>query len=97
MRSNPYLSAICASAYIWGVALLFQFTARPNTPDTIADPIAALSTLVFSVAFMAFIFFYRPIVLLLENKRHEAISYFLTTLGTFGMITVAVLVLLRVL
>jgi hypothetical protein len=40
---------------------------------------------------MAFLFFYRPAVLLIENKREEAVSFFLKTLGTFGVITIGLL------
>ena len=94
MYRSPYLNAGLAAAYIWGIALLFQLTARPNTPDTILDPIAALSLLVFSAAFMAFVFFYHPIVMLLDGKRHEAVRYFFTTLGTFGVLMLLTLAIL---
>lgn len=53
-----------------------------------------LSLLVFSAAIMAFFFFYQPVVLLIEGKKKEALSYFLKTLGVFGVITVCVFVLI---
>jgi hypothetical protein len=40
---------------------------------------------------MAFLFFYRPAVLLVQSKRDEAVYFFLKTLGTFGAITVLVI------
>ena len=40
---------------------------------------------------MGFLFFYRPMGLLMENKRDEAVSFFLKTLGTFGAITLLVI------
>ena len=89
MRWNPFLNAIAAASYIGCIALTFQFIShyRANTPDTFLDPIAALSLLVFSVATMAFLFFYRPLTLLLDEKREEAVSFFLKTLGSFGIFT----------
>lgn len=96
MRWNPFLNAAIAAAYIWGIALLFQLvhSVAGNKPDTIVDPIAALSLLVFSVALMGFLFFYRPVILLLENKRREAVSYFLKTIITFAVIALLVVLIL---
>jgi hypothetical protein len=95
MRWNPFINATGAAAYIWGIGLLFQYISSTmhNTPDTIFDPIAALSLFVFSAAVMGFLFFYRPTVLLLEHKRAEAVSFFLKTLGTFGAITILLIVI----
>ena len=92
MKWNPFLNALGAAAYIWGIALLFYFleTVRGDTPDSFIDPIGALSLLVFSVATMAFLFFYRPVVLLLDGKKEEAVSYFLKTLFSFGALTLLV-------
>ncbi|PIP65778.1 hypothetical protein COU77_04005 [Candidatus Peregrinibacteria bacterium CG10_big_fil_rev_8_21_14_0_10_49_16] len=92
MRWNPYLHAIGAAAYIWGVGLLIAYISslHHDTPDTFTAPIVALSLLVFSVATMGFLFFYRPAVLLLEKKREEAVLFFLKTLGTFGVLTLLV-------
>jgi hypothetical protein len=99
MQWNPYLSALAAAAYIWGLGFIFQFleSTRGDIPDTTFAPILMLSLLVFSVALMGFLFFYRPVVLLLENKRNEAASYFLKTLATFGALTALSAALLGVL
>ena len=96
MRWNPILNAAGAAAYIGAVALFMQFiqSLRHDTPDTLLDGMGVLSLLVFSAAVMAFLFFYQPIVLLIENKKKEALSYFLKTLGAFGAITACVLVLI---
>ncbi len=93
MKWNPLINAALAAAYIFGIAALFRYIAYlgQGVPDSIIDPIGVLSVLVFSVAVMGFLFFYRPVILLLENKRDEAISYFLRTLGLFGIITLLVL------
>ncbi len=99
MRWNPFLNAAGAAAYIGAIGLLFWYISsiHRDTPDTFLDPIIALSLLVFSAAVMGFLFFYRPLLLLLENKRSEAMSFFMKTLVTFGIITALLLVMLRVL
>lgn len=97
MRWNPFINAVGAAAYVWGVALLIHYIAslHHDTPDNLIGSIAALSLFVFSAAVMGFLFFYRPAVLLAENKKREAVSYFLKTLATFGAITaLAVLTIL---
>jgi hypothetical protein len=56
-------------------------------------PIIMLSLLVLSVSVMAYIFGYQPLVLFLDDKRKEAISLFLKTVGIFGGITLGMVVL----
>lgn len=89
MRWNPYLNAIGAAAYIWGVGLLIYYISslHRDTPDNLTGSVTAISLVVFSAAIMGFLFFYRPVTLLVENKKDEAIFFFLKTLGTFGVIT----------
>jgi hypothetical protein len=94
MQLNPFANAIIAASYIWGVTSFIQLISPPpNTPDTWLTPIMVLSLLVFSVALMGFLFFYRPVILLLENKKEAAVTHFLKTLGTFGVLTLVVVVL----
>ena len=92
MRWNPYLHAIGASAYIWGIGSLIHYISslHRDTPDNLVGSISAISLVVFSAAVMAFLFFYRPVVLLIENKKDEAVFFFLKTLGVFGAITLLV-------
>lgn len=93
MRLNPFFNAGIAAAYVWGVEILIHFLSPPpNTPDTFLTSIIAISLLVFSVALMGFLFFYHPVALMLENKKEEAVSYFLKTLGAFGAIVFVVIV-----
>lgn len=93
MKWNPFLNAVSAVAYIGTVALFMHFieSIRHDTPDTLLDGMGFISLFVFSAAVMAFLFFYQPALRLIENKKTEAISYFLTTLGIFGAITILVL------
>ena len=98
MKWNPVFNAVAALAYIGGVALFMNFitAVRHDTPDTLLDVVGVLSLLTFSAAMMAFLFFYRPVALLIEHKKTEAVAYFLKTLGIFGLLTIAVLVLVSV-
>ena len=93
MRWNPFINAFAAAAYIWGVGLLIRHISllHHDTPDNLIGSIAFLSLLVFSASVMGFLFFYRPVMFLVENKKDEAISFFLKTLGTFGAITLLVI------
>jgi len=94
MRWNPVFNALGAVTYIGAVVLFMQFieSVSRDTPDTPLAGMAALSLLVFSAAVMAFLFFYQPMVLLIESKKKEALSYFSKTLGIFGVITLCVLI-----
>jgi len=95
MKWNPFLNAIAAALYIGFVVLFMRLieSVRHDTPDTLLDGMGMISLLVFSAATMAFLFFYQPVLKLIENKEAEAVSYFLKTLGIFGAVTIAVLTL----
>jgi len=95
MRWNPFINAAAAAAYIGVVVLFMHFieSLRHDTPDTLLDGMGVISLFVFSAAVMAFLFFYQPALNLMENKKAEAVSYFLKTLGVFGAITIVVLTL----
>ena len=89
------MSAAVAVAYISTVVLFLHFirSIRHDTPDTILDGMGIISLFVLSAAIMAFLFFYQPVLRLLEGKRAEAVSYFLKTLGTFAVLTAGILAL----
>ncbi len=95
MKWNPVLNAVAAALYISAIALFMQFieSLRHDTPDTFLDGVGVISLLVLSVAVMAFLFFYQPVALLIENRRAEAVSYFLKTLGVFAVLTISMLIL----
>lgn len=89
MRWNPFINGLGAAAYVWGIGLLIHYISslHRDTPDNLTGSIAALSLFVFSAAVMGFLFFYRPLALLTENKKREAASYFFKTLTIFGLTT----------
>ena len=95
MKWNPFLNVGLAVAYIGAVSVFLRFieSIRHDTPDTWIDGVGFMSLFVFSAAVMAFLFFYQPVSLLVENKRAEAVSYFLKTIGLFGIATAIVLTL----
>lgn len=95
MKWNPFFNAALAVAYIGAVAVFIRFieSLRHDTPDTWIDGLGFISLFVFSAAVMAFLFFYQPVLLLMENKKAEAVSYFFKTLTLFGATTIVVLTL----
>jgi len=96
MSKNPIINAISASVYIVLVVAVMTFVTQPlkNKPDTFAAPIIVLSMLTLSVAVMAFLFFYQPLLLFIEGKKKEAVRLFVKTVAVFGVITVGALTLL---
>lgn len=93
MSKNPLQNAILAIAYIIIVVTLISSAPAVlgDTEDNIFMPIGMLSLLVLSVAIMAYIFFYQPVVMLLDGERKKAITLFLHTVGIFAIATVIVL------
>lgn len=89
MTKNPYLNALIASFYIVFVVLLITYgpTFVREKPDTILAPMAMLSLLVLSVAFMGYTFIFRPVLMYMDGQKHEAIELFTKTLITFSVIT----------
>ena len=96
MSKNPIINALSASAYIIFVVTVMTFVTQPlkNKPDTFFAPITFLSVLTLSVAVMAFLFFYQPLLLFIEGKKKEAVNLFVKTVGVFAVITAVVLFLL---
>jgi len=94
MTKNPYVNALIAAAYIVFVVLLMSYgpTFVRDKPDTIMAPMAMLSLLVFSVAFMGYAFFLHPMQLYMEGEKREAVELFTKTLMTFAAITAVVVV-----
>ncbi|OGG39742.1 hypothetical protein A2118_03005 [Candidatus Kaiserbacteria bacterium GWA2_50_9] len=91
MSKNPFINAFVASGYISIlVTLIF------NSPRFITDnelgmmaPIIFLSLFVISAALMGYLFVYQPVQLLIEGNQKEATKFFLTTVFSFGCITIA--------
>lgn len=96
MTKNPIINAFGASVYIVLVVTVMTFVTQPlrHKPDTFFAPITLLSVLTLSVAVMAYLFFYQPLLLLIDRKKKEGVNLFVKTVGVFAVITVLALVLL---
>ena len=96
MTKNPLINALCASGYIVLIITIMTFVTKPlqNKPDTFFAPVVALSLLTLSVAVMAFLFFYQPLMLFIDGKKKEAVSFFVKTVGIFALITIVAVILL---
>jgi len=96
MSKNPIVNALSASVYIILVVSVMTFVTQPlrNKPDTFFAPITVLFVLTLSVAVMAFLFFYQPLLLFIDDKKKEAVNLFIKTVGIFAAITAVVLILL---
>lgn len=94
MTKNPYINALAAGAYIIFIVLLLSFGPAfvRDEPDTIFAPIAMLSLLVLSVAFMGYTFFLQPILMFLEGQKREAVELVTKTIVTFATLTAIVVV-----
>lgn len=92
MTRNPFYNALLAIAYIVGIVSLISLAphAFASEKDNIFIPMGMLSLLVLSVAVMAYLFFYEPVILLLDGKRDAAVKLFLHTIGIFAGIIVVV-------
>lgn len=92
MTKNPFYNALAALIYIVViVTVLFNLSHITGGEDeNMLFPIAGLSLLVLSVAFMAYTFFYQPVVMLLDGKRDEAAKLFIRTLAIFACGTATV-------
>lgn len=96
MTKNPIINALGASAYIFLVVCVMNFVTQPlkNRPDTFFAPIIALFVLTLSVAIMAYMFFYQPVILFIDGKKKQSVNLFVKTVAIFAGITLIVLILL---
>lgn len=96
MSKNPIINALGASAYIILVVSVMNYITRTqgSKPDTILAPITFLSMFTLSVAIMAYLFFYQPVLFFIEGKKKEAVSLFVKTVGVFAAFTTVILMLL---
>jgi len=96
MSKKPFVNAFSAAAYIFLVVTTMNYVTTPlrDKPDTFFAPIAVLFVLTLSVAVMAFLFFYQPLLLFIEGKRKAAVNLFAKTVGIFAVVTMFILVML---
>ncbi len=90
MTTNPFYNALFAISYI--IVLVTGFNLAATRLDgviqeTILLPMGALGVLVFSVALMGYLFFFQPLMMILDGKREEGVKLFLQTAAVFAMAT----------
>lgn len=94
MTNNPLYNALAALGYIVLIVTgIFYGGPLIGPEDTIFIPMAMLSLFVLSASIMGYIFLYQPAVLFLDNKRQEATTLFLSTVGIFACLTLALFIL----
>lgn len=94
MTKNPFYNALAALGYI--VLIVLGMNAISGVQRDLGEiimPIIMLSLLTLSAAVMVYIFGYQPLLLFLEDKKKEAISLFLKTVGIFGVITLFIVLI----
>lgn len=94
MTKNPILNAIAAFVYIIIVVTIITMGQKFAGPkDSAFTPVAVLSLLTLSAAFMAYDFFYQPFQLYFDDKKKQALDLVVKTIGAFAVITVIILFL----
>ena len=96
MSKNPLYNAFGAALYIFLVVTVMTLVTQPlrDKPDTFFAPITVLFMLTLSVAVMAYLFFYQPLLLFINGKKKQAVDLFVKTVGYFAIFTALVLVAL---
>ncbi len=94
MTKNPFYNALFAIAYIMILvsAVFFAPSFLIGEKENIFMPMGMLALLVLSVALMAYLFFYQPIIMLINGEREKAAKLFLHTVGIFAGATAIVLI-----
>lgn len=88
MTKNPIANALLAALYIGAVSSLMYFGQPLVDPvDNVLMPITMLSILSLSVAVMACLFFYQPVLMYLEGQTAAAAKLVVQTIAAFAVIT----------
>ncbi len=87
---NAFLHALGAAAYVALVASGIFYSSHliaPGPDRSILIPMTMLLLLVLSAAMMGTLIFGRPVMLYLDGKKKEALSFLFYTLGFFSLLT----------
>lgn len=95
MNKKYFYNPIIAAGYVTLVVTFINLISNMSNPpeENIFMPIAGLSLLVFSVALMGYLFFFEPLVLLIDHKSIEAKKMFLTSITVFAVMAAIFLTL----
>lgn len=93
MSKNPFFNALFAITYI--VVLVFGAIMAPRVfggpEESLLYPMIGLAVFVLSAAMMAYLFFYQPVLMILDGRREEAVKFFFKTVGVFAVATAILL------
>ncbi|MES2416223.1 MAG: hypothetical protein V4504_00780 [Patescibacteria group bacterium] len=81
---KPIYFALGAVAYIVLIVLGVNATTHFPQKETIIIPMIMLGLFVLSAAIMGFLFLSEPVKLFLENRKQEALAFFLKIVGFFA-------------
>lgn len=84
---KSYLNSIKAILYIVFIVLLLSSRFPEKTENELISGMIVLSLFVLSAATMGYLFISEPIMLYIDGKKKEAVSFFLETLFSFAIIT----------
>jgi hypothetical protein len=95
MTTNPLYNALSAIAYIAGIISMIFFAPVifGEGQDSIFISMVMLALLVLSVCVMAYLFFYRPMIMILDGQREQGVKLFMHTVGLFAAGTVMLLLI----
>lgn len=86
---HPIFRAALASAYIGCVVLVIHglsiLADDGGNDGFLIIPVAMLSLFVLSAAVMGYLFLSEPVMLFMDNRRKEAIAFFLKTVAAFAV------------
>lgn len=97
MNKNPVINALLAAVYIGLlVTMIHAFAGGPDTPDKggLLIPMVMLSLFTLSAAVMGYLFVSEPIMLYIDGKKKEAMTFFFTTVVSFAVVTLALVAVL---
>lgn len=86
--NTPLMRAVAAAAYIVGIVFVIHGLSRFE--DNLLFPMTFLSLLVLSALAMGYLFVWEPLRLYLDNKKEEAVKFFVRTVGYFAVFAVAI-------
>ncbi len=82
---KPFLNALAAALYIVVIVFAIKTISSLLSGENLLMPITMLSLFVLSVSVMGFLFLAEPLQLLIDNKKQEAVTFFLKVLGIFAI------------
>ncbi len=93
MTKNPLYNALFAIAYIVCLVSIIFYGPFSGPDNNILRPMAYLSIFVLSASLMVYLFFYQPVLMLLDGEREKGVKLFLKTVGIFAIGAAALLLI----